>query len=189
MLTEAALGLINHILESECWARNRLKPFAGQVVRLKLGLQRFSLCITATGHLRPASLQSQAHVTLSLPADSVVQALASPSSLRAKAQVSGSAQLAECLLTVFSNLRWDIEGDLAPYFGDIGARRLILASRGFIDAHRKLALNLFRNVAEYLSEESPALPRRHEFSQFSREATQCQEHLQSLCDRVVDLES
>jgi ubiquinone biosynthesis protein UbiJ len=189
MLTDAALGLINHILENECWARNRLKPFADQVVRLELGLQSFSLCITATGQMRPASLQSQAMVTLSLPADSVVQALANPSSLRAKAQVSGSAQLAECLLTVFSNLRWNIEGDLAPYLGDIVARRFVHTSRGFVDAHRKLALNLLRNVDEYLSEESTALPRRHEFSQFSREATQCQEHLQSLSDRVVALES
>jgi ubiquinone biosynthesis protein UbiJ len=185
MLTEAALGLINHILESECWARNRLKPFTGQVVRLEVGQQIFSLCITPTGHLRPASRQSKATVTLSLPADSVL----SPSTLRANAQVSGSAQLAECLLTVFSHLRWDIESDLTPLLGDIVARRMVLAGRGFLDGQRTLALNLFRNLSEYLSEESPSLPRRAEFLKFSSATQQIQDHAQGLLDRTSALES
>ena len=34
MLLGAALGIVNHLLAGEDWARERLKPFAGQTARL-----------------------------------------------------------------------------------------------------------------------------------------------------------
>ncbi|MEI7614085.1 MAG: hypothetical protein WCK63_14380 [Betaproteobacteria bacterium] len=189
MLTEAALGLINHILESERWARDQLMPFASQVIRLELGQQNFSAGITATGHLRPVPRHATATVTLALPSDSFFKSLASPFSLKASAQISGSAQLAECLLSVFSHLRWDIESDLSPLLGDVVARRLRLVGAGFLDFQRRQAHHLFRNFTEYLAEESPSLPRRHEFRQFSSSTEQLRDHFQGLGDRVSALES
>ena len=75
MLIDAALGLANHLLVSEDWARNRLKAFAGQTARLQLGALNFPLEITADGRFRTGDKNATSAVTITLPADAPIRAV------------------------------------------------------------------------------------------------------------------
>jgi len=168
MLTGTALNFVNHLLGGEAWARTRLQPFAGQTARLSLGALVIPVTITSNGLFERGEQSASAAVTIALPADAPVRALADRSSLLAAAHIAGSAKLAEALGFVFRNLRWDAEDDLARLIGDVAARRVLLGGRQFVQWHRQRAKNLARNVAEYLTEESPAIARRADIEHFCR---------------------
>jgi len=140
MLVDAAFGWVNHLLAGEEWARERLKPFAGQTARLELGALSLPLAITSSGYLVAGDRNATASVTLTLPADAPLLALTDDRpSLRAATQISGAAELAECLGFVFRNLRWDAESDLALLTGDIAARRLLEGGKQLVNWHRQQA--------------------------------------------------
>lgn len=171
MLTPAALGFINHLLDDENWARARLKPFAGQTARLACGQFETTVEITAEGNFRPGAAQAEATVHLTLPPDAPWRALIDRTSLLADVHVSGSAELAECLGFVFRNLNWDVENDLAQLVGDIAARRLIQGGQTLVGLPLRLAGNLAQNFAEYLTEENPLIARKVDVTSFASDIT------------------
>lgn len=189
MLIDAALGFLNHLLSDEDWARERLKPFAGQTVRLELGVQHFPLDITAGGYFSRADTRANANVCLTLPADTLMRVLTDRPSLLAATQISGSADLAECLGFVFRNLSWDVENDLSPLVGDIAARRLVAGGRQLFQWQRQQAQNLARNLAEYFTEESPSLARRQDIAALSTDVNHLLEPLTRVEQRIATLES
>lgn len=188
MLLDAALGIVNHLLGAEERARERLKPFAGQSARLEFGALALPLTISPDGLFAAGDKRAPASVTITLPADAPLRALTDRPSLFAAAQLSGSAELAECLGFIFRNLSWDAESDLAHLVGDIAARRLVAGGRRVARWHRQQAINLALNVAEYLTEESPTIARRLDVSDFCSETACVQAQLARLEARVASLE-
>ena len=69
-------------------------------------------------------------------------------------------------------MRWDIEDDLAPIFGDVAARRLAKGASGFVAWHQRQALALSQNLIEYFSFEKPLIVRRSDFGAFVRDVGQ-----------------
>lgn len=189
MMVDAALGWINHLLLDEDWARNRLKAFAGQTVRLELGALSLQLAITDSGYFVAADRNASASVTLTLPADAPLLALTDRPSLRAATQISGAAELAESLGFVFRNLRWDAESDLALLTGDVAARRLLEGGKQLVMWHQQQARNLALGLAEYFTEENPSIARHQDVSNFCREISSLQEALAQLEKRVATVES
>lgn len=190
MLTTAALGFINHLLDAEDWGRARLKPFAGQTVRLVCGPLEAWLEITAQGNFRPAADETEATVHLTLPANAPWRALSDRTSLLAEAHVSGSAELTECLGFIFRNLHWDVEDDLARLVGDIAARRLVQGGRALAGWQLKQAGRFAQNLADYLSEENPLIARKTEVAAFASDVAalaqasdRLEERLQALSGR------
>lgn len=168
MLTGTALNFVNHLLGGEAWARTRLEPFAGQTACLSLGALMLPVTITNAGLFEPGKRTVCAAVTITLPADAPLRALTDRPSLFAAAHITGSAELAEALGFIFRNLCWDAEDDLARLIGDVAARRVLLGGRQFVQWHRQRAKNFALNVAEYLTEESPAIARRTDIAHFCR---------------------
>lgn len=189
MLVDAALGWVNHLLAGEEWARDRLKAFAGQAVRLELGALSLPLAITASGYFVAGDRKAAASVALTLPADAPLRALTDRPSLRAATQISGAAELADCLGFVFRNLRWDAESDLALLTGDIAARRLFEGGKQLVTWHQQQAKNLALGLAEYFIEENPTIARHQDVSIFCREISSLQETMAELEQRVATLES
>ena len=188
MLVDAALGFVNHLLATEVWARDRLKPFSGQTVRLEIGALSFPLQITPGGLFTLADKASLCAVSITFPADAPIRALIDRTALLAQIKISGSAELAEALSFLSRNLRWDIESDLSTFIGDIAARRVVQTSLSFFAWQQQQALNLATNLAEFLTEESPSITRRAEVSSFCTEVSGIGTELSLLEQRIARLE-
>ena len=189
MLLGAALGLVNHLLAGEDWARQRLSPFAGQTARLEFGALTLPLAINADGLFVAAGGNAPADVTITLPADAPLRALTDRESLFTAARLAGSAQLAENLGFVFRNLRWDAESDLARVVGDIAAHRLVAVGNGLLRWHQQQAFNLAANLAEYFTEEKPSIARQGDVADFCAEVTRLPDELARLEARIAALET
>lgn len=160
MVNNAALGLVNHLLTGEDWARERLLEFSGQTARLLFGRSVLSFTISDAGLLGAADTAAAVAVSIRLPDDAPVRALTDRASLFSTATISGSADLAETLAFVFRNLRWDVEHDLSRLLGDMVARRALQLANGLAQWQAGAARNLAFSLAEYLTEEEAAIASR-----------------------------
>lgn len=191
MLATLPLAALNHLLGTEDWAHRHLAAFGGQTVSLQVPPLTLCLEITAEGFFRRAPEGSKAAVTLTMPGDLPLRILAGRSdraALLSAAQISGSADLADCLGFIFRNLTWDVEGDLAPVVGDIAAHRLAQGARVFAAWQSRTFSNVTRNLADYLSEEKSVLIKRHEISTFCRQTAEFDAQLSALERRIASLE-
>ena len=170
MLEKPALAVLNHLLASEDWARCKLVPFAGKTARLQLGSGIvFLVRISESGLLEVADANTPPTVSIILPADSPVRALTDSASLLSAATISGSADLAETLGFLYRNLRWDIEEDLSQVVGDVVARRAVQLMGRLVRWQVASTRNFAVSVAEYLTEEAPAIARRQDIERFCAE--------------------
>ena len=192
MLLDVVLAGLNHVLEQETWACDRLKPFSGETARLELGALHLQFSISPRGLLQTVKAEEkppQASVTITLPADAPVRAIFDRASLLTAAHISGKAELAETLGFVFRNLRWDAEDDLAMLVGDIPARRLVQGGKRLVAWQLEQARNLARNVAEYFSEENLQVIAAREMTDFQKGTADAADRLTQLEKRVAALES
>lgn len=187
IVDQLTLRTFNHLLRSESWARDRLRPFAGSVILLEAGLLRLNLQVNEDGMFEVADPTLNADVTLTLPLDNFSRLLFDRESLFASAKLSGSADLAESLGFVFRHLKWDAEGDLAGWVGDIPARRMaMLASRTgkqLGEAFQRTAVN----IAEYATEDSRLLTPGREISRFCTGVDELRNDLARLEKRILRL--
>lgn len=166
MLVRPALGLLNHVLSEEDWARDRLAGFAGQTARLEFAKGAWVVRISATGLLDRVETDSPASVCIRLPDDAPVRALTDRASLFSSATIAGSADLAEALGFVFRNIRWDVEHDLSRLLGDIVARRALQVARSIARWQVGSARNLSLAAAEFFTEEAETLACRRDVEHF-----------------------
>lgn len=192
MLLNVALAGLNHVLEQEQWARDRLTPFSGETARLELGALSLQFSISPRGLLQAIKgreMPPQASVTITLPADAPVRAIFDRASLLTAAHISGKAELAETLGFVFRNLHWDAEDDLAMLVGDIPARRLVQGGKRLVGWQLEQARNLAKNVAEYFTEENHQVIGSREMAGFIKDNADVAERLERLEKRITALES
>ena len=189
MLTNAALGTINHLLSGEDWARERLQAFAGQTVHIDLASLKLAREITPEGIFAAGDKNVAATVSVRLPADALRRVLTDRNSLLAASQISGAADLAECLGFISRNLSWDAEGDLSHVVGDIAARRLVAGGKQALQWPRQQAKNLALNLTEYFTEENPTIASRQDVAAFCADVESLREPLDRLEKRIAALES
>lgn len=164
VLDRMILPLLNHLLQEEQWARERLRPFAGAFVRIEAGSLSLVLYINEGGCFENRGLETTPSVTLTLPSDAPVKFLIDRQSLFASVKLAGLADLAEALAFVFRNLRWDVESEMARWLGDIPARRLALfGARAGVQVQDSLQRGV-QNIAEYATEDSGLLASAREIS-------------------------
>lgn len=188
MLLGVALRLANHLLGQQGWARERLQPFAGQRVHFAFGVFDLPLAIAGDGRFAADTTGGAPAVTLTLPPDAPLRALTDRASLLTAAHIAGSAELAEALAFVFRHLDWDVESDVAHFVGDIAAHRLVAGGRSIARWHQQQATNLALNLAEYFTEESPAITRRADVADFCSQTAELAATLSRLEARLARLE-
>lgn len=181
MLESPFAAALNHLLEAEPWARERLAPYAGDVCELLAApLPALRFRIAGDGTLLPA--EDGAHITLTL----VLGPQALPALLRGEdhfmraVEVSGNARLASEVLYLVRHLRWDFEDDLANWLGDALAHRLMHAAGGLAVWHKDAATRVAAGLMDYVVEEKQLLVRHAELSDFGRELAALRDALERL---------
>jgi ubiquinone biosynthesis accessory factor UbiJ len=187
MLDAMITAALNHLLQGEPWAGERLRAHAGSQALIRAGFVDVHLVIDAAGLFEVGAASQEAAVTISLPADTPFRLLGDRSSVFQAARLSGSADLAETLAFVFRNLRWDVEADLARLVGDIPARRLEMLRRTWLEQTKESTARAFGNLAEYACEDSDWLAPRRDIEAFARDVDALRDDLARLEKRLLRL--
>jgi len=186
-LVDVFIPLLNHLLEREDWARQRLKPYSTQTVRIEGGPVKLTMTVDELGAFRPGAPDEMAAVTITLPSDAPFRMLSDPSSIFGAARITGAASFAETLAFVFRNLRWDYEADLAGIIGDIPAHRLSRLLAEGAAWQRSAAMRLGLNAAEFATEESGLVTSARDLTRFGREVDQLRDDAARLEKRISRL--
>ncbi len=184
MIAVPIVGFVNHLLEEEAWARDRLAPFAGKRVRVTATpLPDLALAIREGGLLAPApsgapdlviALQAAALPGLARRDESVLQGIA----------FTGDADLAAAVQFLFRHLEWQVEEDLSRVVGDVAAHRIVGAGREFLAWQKDAAERLGQNLAEYLTEEAGVLAPAAERARFARDVAELADAVERLEKRL-----
>lgn len=181
------VSALNHLLQGEMWARDRLRPHAGAQVAIVGGPLQLNLCIDDQGLLAAGSSTEIPEVTITLAADTPARLLVDRNSLFASMKIAGSVDIAESLAFVFRHLRWDAEADLANLVGDIPARRLALLAAHLGHQAQESAKRLIDNMAEYAVEDSTLLAAKRDVVSFGKAVDQLGDDMARLEKRIARL--
>ena len=178
---------LNHLIQKESWAKERLRPFSGAQLQISAGSIQIQLSINGQGMFALGGNERTVDVVLTLPSDAPSKLLFDRDALFASVNISGSADLAESLAFVFRNLSWDIEEDLASVLGDILARRLALTGGQIGNQLQNGVKRAAENIAEFATEDSRLLAPKREISAFCQSIDQLRDDAARLEKRIKQL--
>jgi ubiquinone biosynthesis protein UbiJ len=186
MITTPVVAFVNHLLEEEQWARDRLAPFAGKRVRVTASpLPDLAFEVREGGWLEVAPTdEPQPDLVVALEATALPALARGDDSALQTMTFSGDAELAAALQFLFRNLSWDVEEDLARVIGDLAAHRLVNSAREFLAWQKDAAARIGENLAEYLSEEAAMLAPRPELARYAREVAELRDAVERLEKRL-----
>ena len=184
MIELPVIAFVNHLLDAEPWAREKLAPFAGKRVRVKaLPLPDLALAVSAEGKLEPApELDPDLTVTLS-PAD-LPRLIQGDDTILRSINFAGDAELAAALQYLAKHLRWEFEEDLSRVVGDVAAHRIAGTARDFVAWQKDAGQRLGENFAEYLTEEAGLLAPPAALARFGRDVADLVDALERLEKRL-----
>jgi ubiquinone biosynthesis protein UbiJ len=179
---------LNHLLDTEPWARERLAPFAGETVAFATPpLPELRVAILGDGRVAPAVHGAQPSLTVALKPDALAALARGEEHFMRSVEVIGNARLASEVLLLVRQLRWDAEEDLSKLVGDVAAHRIVGLARDFsawqVDAVRRLA----DGVMDYALEERRILVRRAELDALAVQTAQLGDALERLEKRLERL--
>ncbi len=176
---------INHLLESASWARERLKPFAGKILRFNLAPFTVTLAIRASGEVEDSPVTGAADASFTLTSGVALRVLAADPDAWREVEVNGDTALAREILAIAQNLRWDVEEDLSRVFGDIAAHRMVQAGNELKRWQRETADSIARSAVAYWTEEQPLIAARQDIERFVREVDALRDDVARLEQHIV----
>lgn len=177
---------LNHLLQGETWARDRLRHHTGAQVLIEAGPLSLNLRIDEHGLLCIGEPRPPA-VTITLPVDTPVRFLLDRDNLFSAVKIAGAVDVAETLAFVFRHLEWDVEADLASVLGDIPARRLVRLGKQFGQRLQDGTRRLAENMVEYTTEDSALLAPRGDVARFAKDVDHLRDDLARLEKRIARL--
>ena len=188
MLPHPGILALNHLLGAEAWARDKLKPYAGQCVEFRSPpLPALRLDILDSGLVRSAAQDAVPNLVVSIGPGALPALLRGEEALLREIGIEGNADLAGTVQYLFRHLRWDLAEDLSKVFGDVLAQRMVSEGKRFVAWNREAAEKLAQNFAEYWIEERPLLARPAEARQFLADVDQLRDDLARLEKRIGTL--
>ncbi len=146
-LASPAAAALNHLLDREAWAREKLAPFDGEIVELHLPpLPALRMAIAAGGRAAPADAAGQATLVITARPGFLAALAKGGEQLMGAVTISGNARLASEILALLRYLRWDLEEDLSRVLGDALAHRVCGAARDFVAWQAQSGRRLAENV-------------------------------------------
>lgn len=174
-LPAPVIGFVNHVLNQNGRACERLRAFAGRTVRITFDPLEFDLAIGPQGLVEAASGgqgpengshqgssagQGGPNVTLTLSPLTLPRFVFDPEGAMRDVRIAGDADLAQLLGQLVREVRWDAEDDLARVVGDIAAHRVARDARNLQGYARDASQRLTETVTAFLLDEDPTLVRR-----------------------------
>ena len=185
MLPHPGVYALNHLLGAEAWARDKLKPYAGQCVEFRSPpLPALRLQILDTGMLANAAQDAASKLVVTIGPGALPALMQGEDALLREIAIEGSADLAGTVQHLFRHLRWDFEEDLSRVFGDVIAHRMVEQGSRLIAWNKEAVGKLAQNLSEYWIEENPMLARPADVRRFLSEADQLRDDLARLEKRV-----
>jgi len=179
---------LNHLLEAESWARERLAPFAGETVELRAPpLPALRFAIAEGGRLAAAAPGTVAALVITAAPGALAAAMQGEEQLMRAVEVAGNSSLAAEVLFLFRHLRWDAEEEAAKLFGDVAARRLTILARNVASWHADAARRVAGSLVEYAVEEKRLLVRRDELQELAAAQARLRDGLERLDKRIARL--
>lgn len=180
-----AATALNLLLRREAWAREKLAPFAGEIVELRFApIPALRLEIVEGGQARAADVHAATTLTITAKPGILAALPKGEEYLMRAVDIAGNAQLAAEILALLRYLRWDVEEDLSRVFGDVIAHRLVGTARDMAAWQADAARRLGENVMEYAIEERRLVVSRPEFDQFAAGVSRLRDDLARLEQRV-----
>jgi ubiquinone biosynthesis protein UbiJ len=188
VLPHPGIFTLNHLLGAEAWARDKLKPYAGQCVEFRAPpLPALRLDILDSGLLANAAQDAAPNLVVTIGAGALPAMARGEDALMREIAIEGNADLAGAVQYLFRHLRWDIEEDLSRVFGDVLAHRMVDQGRRFADWNREAAAKLAQNLTEYWIEEQPLLARPADVRKFLTDVDLLRDDLARLEKRIEAL--
>jgi ubiquinone biosynthesis protein UbiJ len=176
---------LNHLLEGESWARERLAPFAGEALELRAPpLPALRLTVAADGRLAPGAEGATPSLTLTVGAQALPALARGEDHFLRAIDVSGNARLATEVMFLFRNLRWDYEEDLSRLVGDAAAHRAVRVARELAAWHKEAARRIAEGLMEYAIEEKRLLVPRADLEALAQGAARLRDDLERLEKRL-----
>jgi len=188
VLPHPGIFALNHLLEAEASARDKLKPYAGQCVEFRNPpLPVLRLVILDTGLLAAAAQDVVSNLVVTIGPGALPAFVRGEDALMREIAIEGNADLASTVQYLFRHLRWDLEEDLSRVFGDVLAHRMVEQGRRFAAWNREAAEKLAQNLAEYWIEEQPLLARPADVRQFLAGVDQLRDDVARIEKRIEAL--
>jgi ubiquinone biosynthesis protein UbiJ len=135
-----AVLFLNHVLQQEPEAQQRLLRQQGRVVRFQWRFVTMELVATPAGLLDLAPEGSVPELTLTVTDESPFDlARATLRGDKPAVQIIGDVQLAAEVNWLVDHVRWDVEDDLARLIGDVPAHTIANGARKVAGALRQFA--------------------------------------------------
>ena len=179
-------GPINHVLARNSWALARLQPFAGKAARFECLPFAFTLRVRPDGQVDLAS-EATPDVTFRVSPGIALRLAARDEAAWREVSLTGDIQFAAALDHVCRNLRWDAEEDLARFFGDVAAHRMVLAAETLQRWGAQATDNLARSFTEYWTEEQPLVASAGDVEQFNRDVDRLRDDIARFEKRLENL--
>jgi ubiquinone biosynthesis protein UbiJ len=183
LLNQAAVAVLNRMLGRETWAREKLAPFAGRMVRFEALPFSLQWAVAEGGTLTPRDDGTPA-VTIGLAVSSLPFALLDPQAATKDIRLQGDAELAQALSFVLQNLRPEPEEELSRFVGDAAAMRIVGFVRLSASHWRGLAERMLDNTANYIVTENPMVVGRDEVAAFVQDVARLRDDVARLEKRI-----
>lgn len=180
--SQATVGLLNHLLAREAWARDKLAPFAGRRARIEAFPFVLLLGVAQGGVFEVGS--GDAHVTITVDSAQLPALLFDPQALLRNVRLTGDAEFAQALSAVLQNLRPEPEEDLARFVGDAAAVRMVGFLRAVAAQIREGGARLSATTADYFAAENPLLVTRPEADRFGADVAELRDAVERLAKRI-----
>ncbi len=180
------VAAINHLLVRQPSLSSKLAAHADKVARIDLGVVQLDVAVATDGLLQVATCEP--NVTITIQPSQLPRILSDMNRAFSYVTISGDADFARAISELASELRWDLEEELAPLIGDIAAVRIAHAARDVVGTLKSGARALAENMAEYWLEENPTLLYRHAGEDFATEVALLRDDVERLSKRIERVE-
>jgi ubiquinone biosynthesis protein UbiJ len=179
---------LNRLLQSEPWARERLRPFASETLELRAPpLPRLRFTITADGLLGTALPAAEASLVVTVRPEALAAAMKSEDHVLRSIDVAGNAKLAGEVMFLARHLRPDVEEEFAKLIGDAAAHRLAGMARNAAAWHADAARRVAGSLVEYAVEEKQLLVARAELQEVAAAHARLRDGLERVEKRIDKL--
>lgn len=187
MFAQPSAAALNHLLQQNSWAQQRLARFAGKTARFDVAPFSFAFTILPDGMLRSADLATSADAVCVIAPSLLPRLALHDEKAHAEVRTEGDAALLTEIFFLSRNLRWDAAEDLSRVTGDIAAERIVQTVQGVNKNLRDTALNLSHAAAEYWTEEHPLLAKPRDIAAFVQQVDRLRDDIARLEQRIRNL--